>query len=123
MHVQVHAKETMPSSLSHYYVVCPPEQKLPVLRALLKHELGLKANEKFNDRGLVFASSAKPLEEIGPTLERALGRGGDNGGGGGYHPPLAECLREELGLNTRVRKKCDIRSDGVLLDFHRVYRR
>lgn len=106
----------MPSSLSHYYVVCPPEQKIPVLRALLKRELGLKGNASANGRGLVFASSAKPLEKIAPTLERALGEGRENGEGDGYRPPLAECLREEMGLNTRVRKSC-IRSPLGLVGF------
>ncbi|CAN0472843.1 unnamed protein product, partial [Laminaria digitata] len=38
VHVQVHAKEAMPPCLTHFYVVCPPEQKLPVLRALIKRE-------------------------------------------------------------------------------------
>ncbi|CAN0541305.1 unnamed protein product, partial [Ectocarpus sp. 12 AP-2014] len=45
VHVQVHAKEAMPPCLSHYYVVCPPEQKLAVLRALVKRELGVSASE------------------------------------------------------------------------------
>ncbi|CAM9473533.1 unnamed protein product, partial [Discosporangium mesarthrocarpum] len=38
VHVQVHPKETMPPSLSHYYVVCPADKKISVLRALVRRE-------------------------------------------------------------------------------------
>ncbi|CAM9271294.1 unnamed protein product [Ectocarpus sp. 8 AP-2014] len=169
VHVQVHAKEAMPPCLSHYYVVCPPEQKLAVLRALVKRELGVSASEaaataatgapaaaavaagatavattagegdgpsdgqaggggvtntalQADTRGLVFALATKPLEGIAASLDKALGGRGSGGGGGGEsggreqqqqqqakgrgeqppQPPLAEFLREELGLNARA---------------------
>ncbi|CBN75240.1 DEAD box helicase [Ectocarpus siliculosus] len=110
VHVQVHAKEAMPPCLSHYYVVCPPEKKLAVLRT--------------DTRGLVFALATKPLEGIAASLDKALGGRGSGGGGGGERggreqqqqqqqqakgwdeqppqPPLAEFLRQELGLNARA---------------------
>lgn len=119
--MQVHAKEAMPPCLTHFYVVCPPEQKLPVLRALIKRELGSAAGAKSSGdvkagtksgrtnkretRGLVFALPTKSLEDIAASLDKALG-GGLRGGGeesGSEAPPMAEFLREELGLNARVR--------------------
>lgn len=135
VHVQVHAKESMPPCLSHFYVVCPPEQKLAVLRALVRRELGVSAaatavgpeamsnrvggaaEAVADTRGLVFALATKPLEGIATSLDKALGGGsgeGTEGGGGrqqtkkgrggqGAPAPLAEFLREELGLNARVR--------------------
>eukprot|EP00904_Undaria_pinnatifida_P008569 jgi/Undpi1/4842/HiC_scaffold_19.g08195.m1 len=121
VHVQVHAKEAMPPCLTHFYVVCPPEQKLPVLRALIKRELGSAAGAKSSGdvkagtksgrtnkretRGLVFALPTKSLEDIAASLDKALGgglRGGDEESGS-EAPPMAEFLREELGLNARVR--------------------
>ncbi|CAN0150779.1 unnamed protein product, partial [Scytosiphon promiscuus] len=62
VHVQVHAKESMPPGLSHFYVVCPPEQKLAVLRALVRRELG------------VSPSSASPSAEA-PATPLASGAG------------------------------------------------
>lgn len=110
LHVQVHAKEAMPPCLSHFYVVCPPEQKLPVLRALIKRELGSSARgggssgAEVDNRGLVFALPSKPLEEIAPSLDAALGGSGQQEAAKyRSEPPLAEYLREELGLNARVR--------------------
>lgn len=127
--MQVHAKEAMPPCLSHFYVVCPTEQKLGVLRALARRELGpsasssssngveLKAGASSNsgagskgeNRALVFAHATQPLENIAGSLDVALGgrstQGADNERAGGEampSPPLAECLREELGLNKRV---------------------
>lgn len=175
--MQVHAKEAMPPCLSHYYVVCPPEKKLAVLRALVRRELGVPAaasasaaeaeagvgeggaaaavpgtgpssgesgaaaervadrppgdnggggggsggggggggdiGVKADMRGLVFALPTKPLEGIAASLDKALGgSGGREGGtqhergrgGGVAAPPQAEFLREELGLNARVRR-------------------
>lgn len=71
---------------------------------------------KDHNRGLVFAVATKPLEAIAASLDKALG-GGAGGGdaelelramgkGGGLppSPPRAEYLREELGLNARVRR-------------------
>lgn len=120
VHVQVHAKEAMPPCLSHFYVVCPPEQKLPVLRALIKRELGStasggdrkadpkadpKAGSKADTRGLVFALPTKSLEDIASSLDKALGGGVRRGEeeDGPEPAPMAEFLREELGLNARVR--------------------
>lgn len=110
VHVQVHAKEAMPSCLSHFYVVCPPEQKLPVLRALIKREFGSlrgvqASGTEADTRGLVFALPAKPLEEIASSLDRALGGNGHENGRDRTEPLLAEFLREELGLNARVREQ------------------
>lgn len=169
--MQVHAKEAMPPGLSHFYVVCPPEQKLAVLRALVRRELGVSSSSsssaslpsplgapattsaatsasgagagagaqgnqplssrvgvsssdggggKADNRGLVFALATKPLEAIAGSLDKALG-GGRGGvgvdatgkleqqakgkGGTPAPPPLAEFLREELGLNARVRRE------------------
>lgn len=185
----MHAKEAMPPCLSHFYVVCPPQQKLAVLRALVLHELGASAatasgappgagaaagaatstvtagpaaagerqggdqssghgggsggigdaaaasgtgggaaaggsgvgdgaKAVADTRGLVFALPTKPLESIATSLDKALGgrgvtgdwrkqQGQRNSGDGPAPPappPLAEFLREELGLNARVRR-------------------
>lgn len=107
--MQVHAKEAMPPCLSHFYVVCPPEQKLPVLRALIKRELGAAAGTgpsgvETDTRGLVFALPTKPLENIASSMDKALGgSGGEKVKGGPEVVPLANFIREELGLNARVR--------------------
>lgn len=128
----------MPPCLSHFYVVCPADQKLPVLRALVRRELGSRRTAatlaaagqgspppsnsssggglNADTRALVFAHATKPLEAIAGSLHVALGgKSGqgqgelDSGGKDGEaadaapSPPLAECLREELGLNKRVR--------------------
>ncbi|CAN0332582.1 unnamed protein product, partial [Phaeothamnion confervicola] len=38
-HVRVQASEAMPASLGHFYVVCPADKKMAVLRMLLRREL------------------------------------------------------------------------------------
>lgn len=59
--------------------------------------------DKEHASGLVFALSTKPLEEISLTIDKALGGTGTRERGrDGSEPPLAEFLREELGLNARV---------------------
>lgn len=101
----------MPPELSHYYVVCPQEQKLVVLRALVRRELGSGTQEgspgsgRSETRALVFASGSRPLEDIAGSLDAALGgtsRQDRECGREPAGPPVAECLREELGLNRRV---------------------
>lgn len=106
----------MPPGLSHYYVVCPQEQKLPVLRALVKRELGVEGlaasggltsgNSRADARALVFGIGTRALEQIAASLDVALGGEGqdleDISGEESTRPPLAECLREELSLNRRV---------------------
>lgn len=96
--MHVHAREAMPSSLSHFYVVCPPEQKLAILRALVKREVEF-ANDS---RALVFASPNKPLSDIANYLNSAVGRSDATTTDGDTLPQRAECLRDELGLNERV---------------------
>lgn len=101
----------MPSCLSHFFVVCPPAQKLSVLRALVKRELGsfkVQGSGGLNTdtRALVFAHATKPLEQIAEYLHAALGETDDQADGVegdvASSAPLAECLREELGLSRRV---------------------
>ncbi|CAM9779146.1 unnamed protein product, partial [Choristocarpus tenellus] len=110
VHIQVHRKEAMPSSLSHYYVICPKEKKLAILRSLVKRELMAGGDQSAlgEGRALVFALPSRPLSQVAKALDKVLRKDGLSGQGVGDSmladdAPVAEVLREELGLNQRVR--------------------
>ncbi|CAN0337933.1 unnamed protein product, partial [Ectocarpus fasciculatus] len=82
VHVQVHAKEAMPPCLSHYYVVCPPEKKLAVLRALVKRELGVSASAEAAARPAAGASSSAAAAAAGAAAVAPTAGEGDGPSGG-----------------------------------------
>ncbi|KAG5185435.1 DEAD box helicase [Tribonema minus] len=129
VHVQVHPKEAMPPGLTHHYVTCAPAKKLAALRALVRRELGGDGGggAAAAPRALVFAQANRPLDQMAAALDADLrkARGGGDGSdgssaaaaardggaaaaaGGGNDAaaaaaPLADVLREDLGLARRA---------------------
>ncbi|KAJ1627126.1 P-loop containing nucleoside triphosphate hydrolase protein [Pavlovales sp. CCMP2436] len=98
VHLHVAPAETIPSGISHRYVVCEPRERVKVLRQLLR----AADRTELLDAALVFCRDDRPIEKLREALVPALGGqdgavlelGADDGAGRRYRTMAAVRSRE-----------------------------